>query len=90
MPHKRNPELSEQLGTLARVVRGGASLRTRGSVEHERGGTAWKAEWAFVPGSARTTAALELGATLLAGLEVDPERMRANVDAQRSYVLQSR
>ena len=89
MPHKRNPELSEQLGTLARVVRGGASLALEGAVhEHERDGTAWKAEWAFVPElCSATAAALELGATLLAGLEVDPERMRANVDAQRGYVL---
>ncbi len=89
MPHKRNPELSEQLGTLARVVRGGAALALEGAVhEHERDGTAWKTEWAFVPEICCATAvALDLGAALLEGLEVDAERMRANVDAQRGYVL---
>jgi len=89
MPHKRNPELSEHLGTLARVVRGGAALALEGAVhEHERDGTAWKTEWAFIPELCSATAvALELGGMLLDGLEVDAERMRANVDAQRGYVL---
>lgn len=89
MPHKRNPELSEHLGTLARVVRGGASLALEGSTqEHERDGTAWKTEWAFVPEVCSATAvALQLGADLLGGLGVDAARMRANVDAQRGYVL---
>ncbi|MBV9816916.1 MAG: adenylosuccinate lyase family protein [Solirubrobacterales bacterium] len=89
MPHKRNPELSEHLGTLARVVRGGASLALEGGAhEHERDGTAWKTEWAFVPeGCSATAVALGLAAELLSGLEVDAERMRANLEAQRGYVL---
>ncbi len=89
MPHKRNPELSEHLGTLARVVRGGACLALEGAThEHERDGTAWKTEWAYVPELCSATAvALQLGETLLGELEVDAARMRANVDAQRGYVL---
>jgi adenylosuccinate lyase len=89
MPQKRNPELSEHLGTLARVVRGAAALALEGLTgEHERDGTAWKTEWAFLPDACHAAAAaLAFGRELTAGLRVDAERMRANLDAQRGYVL---
>jgi adenylosuccinate lyase len=89
MPQKRNPELSEHLGTLARVVRGAAALALDGLTgEHERDGTAWKTEWAFLPDACfASAAALTFGRELTAGLRVDAARMRANLDAQRGYVL---
>jgi adenylosuccinate lyase len=89
MPQKRNPERSEHLWTLARVVRGAAGLALEGLVgEHERDGAAWKTEWAFLPQACSAAAvALALAADLVAGLHVDAERMRANLDAQRGYVL---
>jgi adenylosuccinate lyase len=89
MPQKRNPERSEHLGTLARVVRADAALALEGMVaEHERDGAAWKTEWALLPRACGATAvALSLAADLVAGLQVDDVRMRANVDAQRGYVL---
>jgi adenylosuccinate lyase len=89
MPQKRNPERSEHLSTLARVVRSAAGLATEGMVgEHERDGAAWKTEWALLPQACGAAAvALALGAELAAGLQVDEQRMRANVDAQRGYVL---
>jgi adenylosuccinate lyase len=89
MPHKRNPELSEHLVTLSRVVRADASVAVEGMVhEHERDGRAWKAEWLVLPEVCLLTgAALSFACRLLEGLEVDVERMRANVDAQRGYVL---
>jgi adenylosuccinate lyase len=89
MPQKINPERSEHLWTLARVVRAGAGLALEGLVgEHERDGAAWKTEWAFLPEACSATAvALQLGAELVSGLRVDAERMRANLDAQRGYVL---
>jgi adenylosuccinate lyase len=89
MPQKRNPERSEHLVTLARVVRSQAALAVEGMVsEHERDGAAWKTEWALVPRACAAAAvALKLGAELVAGLQVDGERMRANLDAQRGYVL---
>jgi adenylosuccinate lyase len=89
MPQKRNPERSEHLWTLARVVRGAAGLALEGLVgEHERDGAAWKTEWAFLPQACGASAvALKLGAELVAGLRVDRARMRANLDAQRGYVL---
>jgi adenylosuccinate lyase len=89
MPQKRNPERSEHLTTLARVVRAAAGLALEGMVsEHERDGAAWKAEWALLPQACGAAAvSLSLGAELLAGLRVDERRMRENLEAQRGYVL---
>ena len=83
MPHKRNPEFSEQLDTLARVVRADADVALEGLVAlHERDGRSWKAEWLVLPEACQLTgAALGFGARLLEGLRVDAERMRANLDA---------
>jgi adenylosuccinate lyase len=89
MPQKRNPERSEQLVTLAGVVRGAIVPAFEGLVsEHERDAAAWKGEWSLLPTACTAAAAsLRLGCELLSGLEVDTERMRANVAAQRGYVL---
>jgi adenylosuccinate lyase len=89
MPHKRNPELSEHLVTLARVVRADATVAVEGMVhEHERDGRAWKAEWVVLPEACLLTgAALAFGCRLLDGLEVDADRMRVNVDARGGYLL---
>ena len=89
MPQKRNPERSEHLSTLARVVRAAAGPALEAMVaEHERDGAAWKTEWALLPQACGAAAvALALGAELAAGLQVDEQRMRENVDAQRGYVF---
>jgi adenylosuccinate lyase len=83
MPHKRNPEFSEQLDTLARVVRSDADVALEGLVAlHERDGRGWKAEWLVLPEACQLSgAALGFGAKLLEGLRVDAARMRANLDA---------
>ena len=89
MPQKRNPESAEHLSTLARLVRAGAGLALEGVVcEHERDGAAWKTEWAVLPQAATAAATALAGAReLVAGLQVDARRMRANLDAQGGYVL---
>jgi adenylosuccinate lyase len=89
MPHKRNPELSEHLVTLARIIRADATVAVEGMVhEHERDGRAWKTEWVVLPEACLLTgAALALACRLLDGLEVDADRMRANLDARGGYVL---
>jgi adenylosuccinate lyase len=89
MPQKRNPERSEHLVTLARVVRSAADPALEGLVsEHERDGAAWKTEWAFLPQACTAAgAALALAVELVSGLRVDEQRMRANLDAQQGYVL---
>ncbi len=89
MPHKRNPELAEHLDTLGRVVRANAGVALEGMVAlHERDGRGWKAEWLVLPESSLLTgAALGFATRLLEGLQVDADRMRANLDAQRGYPL---
>ncbi len=89
MPHKRNPELSEHLVTLSRLVRANAAVAVEGMVaEHERDGRAWKAEWVVLPEACLSTGlALSLACRLLEGLEVDVGQMRANVMAGGGYVM---
>ena len=83
MPHKRNPEFSEQLDTL-RPRRARRRRRRAGGLValHERDGRSWKAEWLVLPEACQLSgAALGFGAKLLEGLRVDAARMRANLDA---------
>ena len=70
-------------------MRSSAGLALEGLVgEHERDGAAWKTEWDFFPRACTATAtALALGCELVAGLRVDEQRMRENVEAQQGYVL---
>lgn len=89
MPHKRNPVGSVMaLGAVERLneLAGGAF----GSMlqAHERAAGAWHAEWE------RLGEALRLSATavrhvrdVLMGLEVDPERMRANLFATNGLIM---
>jgi adenylosuccinate lyase len=83
MPHKRNPEVSEHLDTLARLTRASAMVLMDAQVQlHERDGRGWKAEWVALPEVCLLTAtALRLAIGCIEGLEVDVERMRANVAA---------
>jgi len=81
MPHKRNPEASEHLATLARLVRSSASVLVEGMVaEHERDGRGWKAEWIALPDACLLTgAALSFAHALVNGLEVNAAAMRDNL-----------
>jgi adenylosuccinate lyase len=89
MPHKRNPEISEHLVTLSRVIRAQAAVALDGMVaEHERDGRAWKAEWLVVPETSMAFAACAgAAARMLDGLRPDPERMLANIGSHRGYLL---
>ena len=50
MPHKRNPEMSEHVVTLSRLVRASAAVMLEGVDQaHERDGRGWKAEWVAFP-----------------------------------------
>ncbi|MGW4472724.1 lyase family protein [Nonomuraea sp. NPDC004354] len=81
MPHKRNPETSEHLDTLARLARAAASVLVEGMAGgHERDGRAWKAEWAALPDVALAAGtAAALAADLVDGLVVDAGRMADNL-----------
>ena len=89
MPHKRNPEISEHLVTLSRVIRSQAGLALDGMVvEHERDGRAWKTEWLVIPETGMSFAAcVGFGARMLDGLRVDADRMLANIGQHRGYLL---
>ena len=89
MPQKRNPELSEHLDTLGRLVRADADVMTEAMIQlHERDGRAWKAEWIALPEAVSfTLAAPRYAILLLEGLEADQEQMRANIDARKGFVF---
>ena len=89
MPHKRNPEIGEHLGSLARLVRHlGAAVQEGLVHDHERDGRAWKTEWHAIPEATMLASrAVELLGELVAHLEVDADRMRANLDASGGAVL---
>ncbi|BCJ33871.1 adenylosuccinate lyase [Actinocatenispora thailandica] len=89
MPHKRNPELSEHLVTLAKVIRSNAGLGLEAMVhEHERDGRSWKTEWLAVPEACLLACtALVLCCRLADGLQVNADRMKDNVDACAGYLM---
>jgi 3-carboxy-cis,cis-muconate cycloisomerase len=81
MPHKRNPIGSALAIACAKRVTACASVLSGALVqEHERALGAWHAEWSALSDALALTwgAANHIGETL-AGLEVDAERMRANL-----------
>lgn len=81
MPHKRNPEGSEHLDTLSRLIRANAAVLVEGMVVgHERDGRGWKAEWVALPEVCLLTGvALQVARRLTSGLVVDVEAMHANL-----------
>jgi len=89
MPQKRNPEISEHLGTLARTVRYHAAQMSENLVhDHERDGRAWKSEWAVLPGAClmadKTIALLQI---LLQHLQVHEDRMMQNIAASKGFLF---
>ena len=81
MPHKRNPVGSALAVACAEQALGAASVLTRALVqEHERGLGGWHAEWGPLSQALAYTggAAAHVG-EVLEGLEIDAERMRANM-----------
>lgn len=89
MPHKRNPEIAEHLGSLARVVRANAQLLNEGLVhDHERDGRSWKTEWHALPEATMAAGkSLNLLREMISNLTVHPDRMRANLEASKGYTL---
>lgn len=92
MPQKRNPEIAEHLGTLARTVRYHAAQMMENLVhDHERDGRAWKGEWAILPSASLATGkTLALLRDLLQHLDIREDRMRDNLLATRGFVLAER
>ncbi len=89
LPHKRNPigatlaaACGRQVHALAGVLSGGLAQ------EHERAIGAWHAEWQALTGAlALTGGAAAWMREVVEGLEVDPERMRSNLEATRGLLM---
>jgi 3-carboxy-cis,cis-muconate cycloisomerase len=89
MPHKRNPVTSAVvLSAAARVPALVSTMLTAMVQEQERGLGGWHAEWETLPDIVRLTAgALHHLTTTLSELEVDPERMRLNLDITHGLIF---
>ena len=92
MPQKRNPVRSTLAVACARLANAHTSaLLGDLAHEHERGVGGWHAEWEALSGAlAFTGGAIQAAADAVTGLEVDVERMRANLGASGGLVLAER
>src|SRR5205085_5141867 len=83
MPHKRNPKVAERICGLARVVRANATVGLENvPLWHERDISHSSAERVVIPDSfLALDYMLDRFRSLMAGLVVDPERMRRNLEA---------
>jgi 3-carboxy-cis,cis-muconate cycloisomerase len=88
MPHKRNPVSAAVALAAATRVPGLVSTMLSAMVqEDERGLGGWHAEWETLPEIFRLTAGtLQQMATIVPHLEVDPARMRHNLDATHGLI----
>lgn len=89
MPQKRNPELSEHLGTIARLVRHQSAFMNENLVhDHERDGRSWKGEWLVLPEITLATGkALQLIQALLNNLQVNSSAMRDNLALTNGFIF---
>ena len=89
MPHKRNPVHCAAILTQATFLPGLLGvLASALPQEHERALGGWQAEWQAMPQILQgTEKALQQSAALLAGLEVLPQAMRANIDVSQGLVM---
>jgi 3-carboxy-cis,cis-muconate cycloisomerase len=82
MPHKRNPVGAVLSIACARHARANAGILLESVVqEHERAAGAWQAEWHALATALAATGGAAAGVRRsLTGLEVDVDRMRANIE----------
>ena len=92
MPQKRNPVRSTLSVACARLAGAHAEvLLGELAHEHERGVGGWHAEWEALSGAlAFAGGSAAAAADAVTGLEVDAERMRANLDATGGLVVAER
>ncbi len=92
MPHKRNPELCERICGLARVLRGFAITAMENvALWHERDISHSSAERIIIPdGCALLHYMLHIFTQVISGLQVDTERMLANLNMTGGLVFSQR
>src|SRR5271163_3986161 len=89
MPQKRNPISSVYIHACISMVRQNVAALLDAMVEdHERSTGPWEIEWIAVPEIFLLSAgALAQARSLVGGLQVDPERMRANLDITKGLIV---
>ena len=92
MPHKRNPELSERVCGLARLLRGHAVTALENvALWHERDISHSSAERIILPdASLALDYSLDLFAGVMRNLRVNPERMMSNLESTHGVVFSQR
>jgi adenylosuccinate lyase len=92
MPHKRNPELTERICGLARIVRAAAIPALENvALWHERDISHSSAERIILPDATiALDYMLQLFTRIMNGLDVFPERMKANLEMTRGLVFSER
>ncbi len=92
MPHKRNPELSERVCGLARLVRSHAQAALENvALWHERDISHSSVERVILPdGTIVLDYLLHLTTLIVEGLEVDPARMAENLELSHGLVYSQR
>ena len=89
MPHKRNPVESAAILAAGLRVPGLVSTMLAAMVqEHERGLGGWHAEWETLPEICLlASGALRHTITMIAGLEIDKDRMRRNLELTHGLIF---
>jgi len=89
MPHKRNPQVCENVIGLCRLVRAQAPVAVECmNIEHERDWGCAISEWEFVPTACiHLDAALEKTLDILKNLIVYPKKMEANLHLLHGLML---
>ena len=89
MPHKRNPTMAATALSAATIAPNLAATILAAQVqEHERGVGGWQTEWLTFPALALVTSgALGAIAQIAEGLEVDTDRLRANLDLSGGQIM---
>jgi adenylosuccinate lyase len=92
MPHKRNPELTERICGLARIVRAAAIPALENvALWHERDISHSSAERIILPDATiALDYMLQLFTRIMNGLDVFPDRMLANLNMTRGLVFSER
>ena len=92
MPHKRNPELSERVCGLARLIRGySVTALENVALWHERDISHSSAERLIIPDSCLALDyILGLFTRIIQGLRVYPQRMRQNMESTRGLLFSQR
>ncbi|MFU8795706.1 MAG: adenylosuccinate lyase [Dehalococcoidia bacterium] len=92
MPHKRNPELSERVCGLARIVRGNALVSMENiALWHERDISHSSAERIILPDSCLALDYMfSIFTPVIKGLRVYPENMRRNIELTRGLFFSQR